>query len=490
MTPIKTVILGLFALMFSGFAEAAIHLNVESGKIVGLWNFTLSISETGRRQSKILQDIFKQSNYAKDPSILSKLQEFKVTNEKSFNKKFHFDAFPEKRGEMGWATSPHFDYQATQSKTLKEFQSRTAQVIAPSEHLKIFKILEAIAPIYDELVWKPSESKLKDRTKKILETWEKAQLSDLLAKTISFYRSTWPKDFEMTIYAMPIPAVKGHTRATVIQDSIILESLLDSPDVAGLTGVLFHEICHAAYESETAEDQHQLVKWFEESASPLKNYAEELLNEGLATAIGNGMAFQAITGKEDSEDWYSVREINEGAKAAYSFIRSYILASKPMDADFVKKWIESYQKTFPDAMITPDMRLRDAVLLTDGEIVKHRDAKNQIKNVYRFAQFSSGSPIDAKESLRDIKDAGAKASLIIIAGASFLSQVEKLSMKVPELKKAIPLIKKKGGPRYISYLSGDRPVFLFRVDKFEDFPILLEKLSKTKTISKSLVPIY
>jgi len=209
---------------------------------------------------------------------------------------------------------------------LEEFRSRTAQTFALAEHFEIFEILKMLEPIYLELVWDP----------------------------------------KFTIHMMPIPESKGHTRATVIDNAVILEVLLDEPNAAERLGVIFHKLSHAAYEAQPQAIQKNLDAWFDQHPSKFALLAKNLLNEGLATALGNGLAYKAITGKRDEAEWYSVEEINLGARGAISLVESYIETSRQIDREFVVKWIKSYEVTFPNALNTTEIRLRESVLILGG----------------------------------------------------------------------------------------------------------------------------
>lgn len=474
-------VLSMF-LVLSFSAMADVKLKVEPARVLGLWSFAQDISEIGKHRSEIISNLFKKSKFANDPKFQETLGEFRKIRESQFKQSYIFQGYPESRGEMGWDVDRHFIYQASQSKTLKEFRSRTAQVISPADQFRLFQTLGKIEPVYEELIWRPYAPRLKQYGNRLMETWNSGKLSDLYSKVIKFYRAEWSANPVFTVHMMPIPAAKGRTSATVIDDAIILESLLDEKDLPGRVGVIFHELCHSAYEAQTLEFQQQLDSWFSVNGSRYSLLAKDLMNEGLATALGNGLAYRRITGREDESEWYNVEEIDQGAKAASELVRSYALVGKSMDRNFVDQWVSMYEKRFPNAFNLTSIRIRESILLTDGKVMKSEVARAELKRFFRIDSLYSSSLITDEESFKALRDGGKTASLILVISQPELRQLKKLTDKVAGLSEATAAIEKAGPSRVVSFSHENRMFLIFKVETIDEFVGLVKKLKDLKEI--------
>ena len=113
-----------------------------------------------------------------------------------------------------------------------------------------------------------------------------------------------------------------------------------------LFSVLMHEIYHNIYDGQSLELKLQIQSWFNNNSSKNSQYAYLLLNEALATALGNGYVYEQLNGKTDNTDWYNVKYINLMAKQVYPLVKEYITLQKPIDKNFIVAYIDTYENNF------------------------------------------------------------------------------------------------------------------------------------------------
>ncbi|HJY13086.1 MAG TPA: hypothetical protein VJ304_09890, partial [Flavobacterium sp.] len=88
--------------------------------------------------------------------------------------------------------------------------------------------------------------------------------------------------------------------------------------------------------------------YFKESKSKCSNYAYQIMNEALATALGNGYVYEQLDGKIDTQDWYNKKYINQIAKQIYPLVKEYIDQKKSIDKNFIDNYIKIYEVNFPN----------------------------------------------------------------------------------------------------------------------------------------------
>src|SRR5690606_2672055 len=90
----------------------------------------------------------------------------------------------------------------------------------------------------------------------------------------------------------------------------------------------------------------EIQRWFNEHPSANAQYAYLLINEALATALGNGYVYEKLSGKPDTTEWYNVKYVNLMAKRIYPLVSEYLSQKKTIDKRFVDEYIAVYDRHF------------------------------------------------------------------------------------------------------------------------------------------------
>ncbi|MNX85990.1 hypothetical protein D3C86_1178480 [compost metagenome] len=111
---------------------------------------------------------------------------------------------------------------------------------------------------------------------------------------------------------------------------------------------MLHETYHIIYDEQSLEVKTAIDTYFKENKSTCSNYAYQLMNEALATALGNGYVYGKLNGEVDPGDWYNKKYINLMAKGIYPLVAEYIDQKKSIDQNFVDRYIQIYETNFPN----------------------------------------------------------------------------------------------------------------------------------------------
>jgi len=237
---------------------------------------------------------------------------------------------------------------AAASRDLEDFAQRTFGLLPVQDHATLEEVLAKAEPYYKRLVWNPQLANIQ-RTERFLDAYED-RVSQLFYQVSTFYGTPWPTDIPFTTALCPIPLESGVTSAVPKVNTLVCSYLSEHDDDYKATlGVAVHEMCHSIYDEQPASLQKQIDDWFMLSKSPYATHAYTYFNEGLATAIGNGWAYEQLNGYLDEEDRYADATINGFAKAIHPLINAYLRERQTIDRPFVEAAIEAFAKTFPDA---------------------------------------------------------------------------------------------------------------------------------------------
>mgnify|MGYP007063389346 CR=1 FL=1 len=472
----------IFIIIGIQFAWAAPTVKISQGKILGLWAFLNSISN-GQRASEIINNIYINSSF-NNKNNQQQIKRLIDIRDLHFNQRYSFRDYPKKRGEMSWDVDQFFTLQAAKSKSVDDFFGRTTQILPPFEHRELFKIIKNFESVYLKLIWTPSKGKLKKYQEKLEAISKKSNLPNLFGKAIKFYNSHWPDSLPINVVVYPIPGKKGRTSATMVSDTAPLEVLLDEKDIVGRFGVVFHEISHGIYESQPKSFQKMINDFFKDSKSKFSNFTYSILNEGLATAIGNGWAYEKISGSVDKSDWYAKQDINLFAKGIYPEVKSYLKNNKSIDKEFLKYCIKKYEEIFPKAHFSYYNLLGNVWLGTDSNF-DAGEAGFQLRNYFRVGGMQRSSPIEHKFTIRSFERSQKSDNAVIVVFKD-KKEFKWFSEKVDALKpysKKIMEFKKSG--LFTFFDKRKKPFLIFKVNNFDEFRTILKRLQKIQFMKES-----
>lgn len=423
----------LFTLFFFSTSCTRVNdLNVhfQTNRIHSLYNFVETISGKPNRSGK-LKEVFENSPH-NTPGVQAKLKRFNVLS-RHLRKGFHFGGFPKSR-RMGQSIDLIFVVRSMYSQDLNDLGNRTISLLPIGIHSELFKILKELEPIHQKLIWSPHKSDVNAYKGKMETLAKKVGLKNLFDSASKFYNASWPDDLPFVISFYPIPGKEGHSSGESIGNVESVGILTEETDYAGRFGVLFHEMCHSLYESQSISFQKDIEKWFDSSPSKYAKYAYRYLNEALATAIGNGWAYEKTTGNIDTGQWYNDKYINDFAKALYPSIKGYLDSDKSIDQAFVTNAISIFENTFPDSLYEYENLMFSLLLTGDNKSFKPKDISPLLRKHFRISSINRSAPIQHQFTLEEIK--GSPSSTVIaVLKKSEIAQLEWLVTQHKPLNK-------------------------------------------------------
>jgi len=168
--------------------------------------------------------------------------------------------------------------------------------------------------------------------------------------------------------------------------------------------VVTHEMFHAWFAASPIEDQIALVERFASSADPIATAAYGMLDEALATALGNGLVARAVTPAEYEQrariprGLYDDRFIDAVAKALLPALEARLAAGRSVfDDDFVPEYLRAVHTGVPDGL-PPIAHLRPMACAMDPSL---HEAARYLQQVSRASHVEStdGAP-EAAELFR------------------------------------------------------------------------------------------
>lgn len=276
--------------------------------------------------------------------------------------------FPEYAGtdKMEGSTAFLLKVNLINSQTINDFKINSLGII-PNENLfKLSSILTEFTPVYQELIYQPNKEKFEQQLVDLKKLIASTNMTSYLNVGLKFYNSSWDNSVPFNFVFYPLPNSRGFT-ATVYSnyaESAIPASLTD---YNGLLSVMFHEIFHILHDEQSLALKKEIAQWIKSNPSKNAHYASGvLLNESLATALGNGYVSGKLNGKLNERNWYNWKYINLMAKKIYPLVTAYIEKQRPLDKAFIDNYIKIFDDNFSDWLLDVDHIMSGRYVLTDN----------------------------------------------------------------------------------------------------------------------------
>lgn len=264
----------------------------------------------------------------------------------SIDYSYEFEVFP-KGSKIPMQTRDVLKKNLIESENLTEFKLRSTGLVTNKTLNDLTEIIAEFTPIYNELIYNPNKDKFEKQLLDIKQYSTDNKIENYFETGLIFYNATWDNSIPFKIAFYPLPNSQGFT-AQAFYNNFISAIQTNLKDFKDLFSVMLHEIYHIIYNEQSLEVKMEIDQNFKSNKSKSSNYAYLLLNEVLATSIGNGYVYEKLDGKIDTGEWYNRKYINLMAKQIYPLITEYILQKKSMDKNFIDNYIKQYDQNFPN----------------------------------------------------------------------------------------------------------------------------------------------
>lgn len=322
-----------------------------------------------------------------------------------------------------------------------------------------------------------------------VEQLQQHQLPDLIERASRFYQAQLSARavFAFNFLARPTggePSLNGEQ----LENHSLIEVMRVGNQVNANLDVTLHELCHYFYARASREKERQLMARFAEAQRPEAIAAFNLLNEALATAIGNGLVNRLLMGPSRFEaylrhegSFYNDPFLDPLAKAIYPRVEQALAQDEHLsDAGFVRDYLALAERSLGDRLRSPIPLLRTMAAAHDGPelapVLQH------LQRRLRVGASWGANGLDARAR-------GTFESFSALSGVLLLrhTEVNKLSDWESILGKSKVNEIKRLAPQKLSMIYGIRRnpssyVFVLIAPHIQGFEPLIERLANSETV--------
>lgn len=249
---------------------------------------------------------------------------------------------------------------------LNDFKLRSIGIVPNNILNDLVAYIYVFTPIYNELIYQPNKEKFERQLSEIRDYSDQHNLEIYFEKGLMFYNSSWDQSIPFEIAFYPFPDSDYFT-AQAFYNNFISAIQTNLKDYKNLFSVMLHETYHIIYNEQSLEVKAKIDEAFKKSQSKYSNYAYLLMNEVLATALGNGYVYENLNGKQDTNDWYFHHYIDQMARKIYPLAKEYIAQKRSIDKDFIDQYIHLYEVNFPNWINEPENIMSYRYVISENE---------------------------------------------------------------------------------------------------------------------------
>lgn len=401
------------------FAQKA-TFNIKYSEQLAVFVFLQELSENYPENA--FKTEFQQSKYniEKYKSIISKFEQLKL------DYSYRFEEFPF-GSKKTMQTEDILKKNLIETQNLKDFKLRSIGFIPNKTLNDLAESISEFTPIYNELIYNPNKEKFEKQLTEITKYANEHDIENYFQTGLLFYNSSWDNSIPFNIAFYPLPNSKGFT-AQAICNNFISAVQTDLNSYQDLFSVMLHETYHIIYDEQSLVVKKEIDSYFKENKSKCSNYAYQLMNEALATALGNGYVYGKLNGKTDTGDWYNKKYINLMAKQIYPLVVGYIDQKKPMDKSFIDHYIRLYEENFPNWINELDNIMTYRYVLSENE----KD-NTTVRQLFRYRSRSEFEDQITESSIEKMQRT--PLTKIIIVSKNNAEKLKLIKNKFAELNK-------------------------------------------------------
>jgi hypothetical protein len=221
--------------------------------------------------------------------------------------------------------------------TEDELRANLRPVLPPQDAERLTSALAHFRPRFDAWWTTKGQVEASRFARDLAPLFEREDVAGIVTRAARFYGSPLPKGTPIDFDLVPLPGEAKWTSGEQMLSHGVIE-VLPGEKPNERMDVVCHELFHFFYASRTTEAQAALANRFTSSSDPLAVIAYFLLDESVATALGNGVVDRAANppdyAKRLARDlgFYGVHSIDATAKGLLARTHGDPTAGPPLDS--------------------------------------------------------------------------------------------------------------------------------------------------------------
>lgn len=294
---------------------------------------------------------------------------------------------------------------ALNAESLADYRQKLSQSMVYRDSLELSQLLQHFWPRFDK--WWQQEAEVQvTQVEAVVAQMEKAGLFRLIPKLQQFYNADIPDQGTLDFHFMwrPQGEPDGFFGEQVENHSII--ELRPNQQLDYALGVVIHELCHYFFKSVAPAQQIALMQKFVNDADVDSLRAYNLLDEVLATTLGNGLSTQQLVSAErfqryrqSANSFYSDTWIDPAAKALLDIIPNHLSPQQNLHSDsFQQQYLSTLKRVLPEFSGNLVLGLRTLGLIYEGS--EGQEVAQYLQTLFKAGLIRTTNALDSIQAVQ------------------------------------------------------------------------------------------
>lgn len=376
-----------------------------------------------------------------------------------------------------------------QAADLEDYLSRLELLVGATDRARFALVLRHFLPRFD--AWWQGEALPRGRpmARKIEALLGTPKVGGPFARIERFYAPELPPGSAIRIALMARPALGSeNTSGQQVEGTSVVEFLPDErPE--GRIAVVIHELCHFLFDSSADSSFQDLQKRFAAAGRPTAIPAYNLLNEALATALGNGVIERAVM-EPDKFEKYRIREgafynnpnIDRAGKALLPLLDEWLAEGRTLfDPQFVDAYLRMLESAFGDSLTSPQLLLNEMYLMVDARVGTGL-TRPVIRALRSTSAYSEAAAWSEPDILVDYMKNPRLNAVFVIHPENVMELANRGILPIGEVKAITQRAAREGKAIYASERAPGTYIFVLVAKDVEAAKALAEELAGVKKI--------
>lgn len=260
-----------------------------------------------------------------------------------------------------------------------DFVERIEPWLGPDHRRSLGGALFQLEPLFRRYYWDSAQVEFARRRQELIDDLQRGDFDRAMSLASRFFDGRLPQGQKPTLALIPhlrSPGARGATRGHNSGTLQVLEILVESAG-RGESGTVFHEFMHALWSGQSeGERKRWEQRFFGHGAWGRAAYVQ--LNEGLATAMGNGWFNRRVKGQSPAGSWYSDPVIDAYGHALLPVIQGALEAGRPPSDDELDQMVQVFREVLPKALDTFDVVAADFLAVSSRKEIQEGPFQNEV----------------------------------------------------------------------------------------------------------------
>ena len=264
------------------------------------------------------------------------------------------------------------------AKNMKHFQSQMGLIMRPNDAAELTLLMGYWEPRFMSWWSQGPEKTLQKQAGIFAKLLFSPAIRSLLSQAEAFYEADFQGHVRLNFNLMYRPQNKyKNVNGEQVENNSIVE-VLEDKDPREVLDIVVHELCHYYYRSAPYLTHLKTIQGFTSQKSRAAMGSYNLLNEALATAIGNGLISQTIMSEDKFQryistpkSFYNDTYIDQAAKALMPELKKYLNQKQKLSqSEVIQNMSRIMKSALKSSLTRPEVLLKTMALGTPSNLNK------------------------------------------------------------------------------------------------------------------------